>query len=147
MKKLFTIFSALIIFSVILTGCGENKPAPAEVKIGMIRHLNASEEEFHNFTNKVADTFSIRLTTYNPVFYDNLQSMILALESGEVGVISTYDCVAKYLVAKNPKYKIMIDDTLEFIDAFCFLMKQEDVALKIINAEKIVNIFFTVTLP
>ncbi|MBQ7630283.1 MAG: transporter substrate-binding domain-containing protein [Selenomonadaceae bacterium] len=130
MKKIFTIFSALIIFSAILTGCGENQPAPVDTKLGMIRHLNASEEEFNNFTKKVADTFSIRMTTYNPVFYDNLQSMILALDSGEVGVISTYDCVAKYLVAKNPKYEIMTDDTLEFIDAFCFLMRSEDVELK-----------------
>ena len=131
MKKFFSIFSALIIFSLILTGCGEDKPASPMVKIGMLRHLNASEEEFNNFTKKVSDTFSMNMTSYNPVFYDSLNSMLLALDSGEIKVISTYDCVARYLVAHNPnKYEILKDDTLEFIDAFCFAMREDDTQLK-----------------
>lgn len=131
MKKIFSILSALIIFSVILTGCGDDKPTKPDVKIGMLKHLNASEEEFNNFTKKISDTFLLKMTTYNPVFYDNLNSMLMALNSGDIKVISTYDCVAKYLVAQNPdKYEIMHDDTLEFIDAFCFAMLEENVQLK-----------------
>ena len=125
MKKIFSILSALLILSVILTGCG----APA-VKIGMIRHLNASESEFNDFSKKVSDTFSLNLTSYQPVFYDNLNSMLMALDSGEIKVISTYDCVAQYLTARNKDYVIMVDDTLEFIDAFCFAMRTEDAGLK-----------------
>ena len=130
MKKIFTIFSAFIIFSIILAGCGENKPAAPPIKLGMIKHLNASEEEFNNFTKKVSSTLGLNLTSYDPVFYDNLNSMIMALDSGEIKVISTYDCVAQYLTAHNPKYKIIPDDTLEFIDAFCFAMLEEDTELK-----------------
>ncbi len=131
MKKIFSIFSALMIVSLILTGCGENKSASPTVKIGMLRHLNASEEEFNNLIKKVSDTFSLNMTSYNPVFYDSLNSMLLALDSGEIKVISTYDCVARYLVAHNPnKYEIMKDDTLEFIDAFCFAMREDDTQLK-----------------
>ena len=131
MKKIFSILSALVIFSMILTGCGDDKPANPDVRIGMLKHLNASEEEFNNFTKKIADTFSLKMTTYTPVFYDNLNSMLMALNSGEIKVISTYDCVAKYLIAQNPdKYEIMQDDTLEFIDALCFAMLEENVQLK-----------------
>lgn len=130
MKKFFTIFSALLIFSLMLTGCGDNKPAPANVKLGIIKHLNASEEEFNNFTKKVSETFSLAMTSYNPVFYDNLNSMLLALDSGEIKVMSTYSSVANYITARNSKYEIMTDDTLEFIDAFCFAMREEDTALK-----------------
>ena len=130
MKKIFTIFSAFIIFSIILAGCGENKPAAPPVKLGMIKHLNASEEEFNNFTKKVSSTLGLNLTSYDPVFYDNLNSMIMALDSGEIKVISTYECVAQYLTAHNNKYEIIPDDTLEFIDAFCFAMLEEDTELK-----------------
>lgn len=138
MKKIFTALSALIIFSLILTGCGDTKPAPSPVKLGIIKHLNASEEEFNNFTKKVSDTFSLAMTSYNPVFLDNLNSMILALDSGEIKVMSTYECVAQYLTARNPKYAIMIDDSLEFIDAFCFALREEDVALKN-DVDKFIN--------
>ena len=131
MKKIFTILSALMIVSLMLAGCGDNKADSPSVKIGMLKHLNASEEEFNNFTKKVSDTLSLNMTSYNPVFYDNLNSMLMALNSGEIKVISTYNCVAQYLVAHNPnKYEILKDDTLEFIDAFCFAMREEDVQLK-----------------
>ncbi len=130
MKKFFSILSALLIFSLILTGCGDNKPAPSPNKLGIIKHLNASEEEFNNFTKRVSDTFSLNMTSYNPVFYDNLNSMLLALDSGEIKVMSTYECVANYITTRNPKYEIMIDDSLEFIDAFCFAMREEDAALQ-----------------
>ena len=129
MKKIFSILSALLIFSVILTGCGEDKSPQKEVKLGMIKHLNASEEEFNNFTKRVANTFSIRMTTYNPVFYDNLNTMLMALDKGEIKVISTYDCVARYMVERNPKLEIMRDDTLEFIDAFSFAIDEQKVDL------------------
>lgn len=130
MKKIFTVFSALIIFSLLVTGCGENKPASSSVKLGMIKHLNASEEEFNNFTKKVSETLSLSLSSYDPVFYDNLNAMLLALDSGEIKVMSTYECVASYITARNSKYEIIKDDTLEFIDAFCFAMREGDVALK-----------------
>jgi len=138
LKKIFTALSALMIFSLILTGCGDTKPAPPPVKLGIIKHLNASEEEFNNFTKKVSDTFSLAMTSYNPVFFDNLNSMILALDSGDIKVMSTYECVAKYLTARNSKYEIMIDDSLEFIDAFCFALREEDVALKN-DVDKFIN--------
>ena len=130
MKKIFSIFSAFIIYAVIFTGCGENKTTAPEVKLGMIKHLNASESEFNEFIKKVSSTFSIQLTSYDPIFYDNLNSMLLALDSGEIKVISTYDCVARYITTHNPNYEMMIDDTLEFIDAFCFAMLEEKSALQ-----------------
>lgn len=129
MRKFFAVFSALLIFSLVLAGCGENKP-PESKQIGMIRHMNASEEEFNEFSKRVDETFSLKLYSYDPIFYDNLNSMLMALDSGQVSVISTYDCVARYLVNQNPKYEILTDDTLEFVDAFCFAMRESDDELK-----------------
>ena len=129
MKKIFAIFSALLIFSFLLTGCGENTEKKAE-RLGIIRHMNASEEEFNNFTKTISDTFSLNLSSYNPVFYDNLNSMMMALDSGEIRVMSTYDCVARYIVNRNPNYEILTNDTLEFVDAFCFALRKDDSELK-----------------
>ena len=92
--------------------------------------MNASEEEFNNFTKTISDTFSLHLASYNPVFYDNLNSMIMALDSGEIRAMSTYDCVARYIVSRNPQYEILTNDTLEFIDAFCFAVHENNSELK-----------------
>ena len=122
--------SAFIICAAIFTGCGDDKPAATENKLGIIKHLNASEEEFNEFTKKVSSKLNLKLTTYNPVFYDNLNSMLLALDSGEIKAISTYECVARYITAHNPKYEIATDNSLEFIDAFCFAMLETNVQLR-----------------
>ena len=48
LKKILLLLTALSL--IVMTGCGgETKTTPNAIKIGMIRHLNASEEEFNGF--------------------------------------------------------------------------------------------------
>lgn len=115
----------------VMAGCGsETKPNSDAIKIGMIRHLNASEEEFNGFMAKISETFSLNSGNHEVVYFDNLNAMQMALESGQVDEISTYQCVANYLIARNPRIEILEGHTLEFIDAFCLATRENDVVLR-----------------
>lgn len=130
LKKIFAVLIMCVLTTAIFTGCGEDKkaeaPAPSEFKIGMISHMNASEKDFNNFIKKVDETFGFQMKNYDPVFFDNFNSMLMALETGKISAISTYRCVANYIVANNPNMEIADKDTLEFIDAFCFAVRAEN---------------------
>lgn len=130
LKKFFSAMMLCIFAVTLFTGCGEDKkveaPAVAEAQIGMLRHMNASEKDFNNFVKNVSEIFSLKMTSYNPVFFDNLNSMQMALETGKISAFTTYRCVADYLIARNPKFEIADDNTLEFIDAFCFALREGD---------------------
>ncbi|MBR6012855.1 MAG: transporter substrate-binding domain-containing protein [Selenomonadaceae bacterium] len=129
LKKIFALMTAVVLTAAIFTGCGEEKKAEApsnDFKIGMLRHMNASEKDFNGLLKTVSDTFGLKMSTYDPVFFDNLGSMQMALESGKINAFSTYKCVADYIVANNPNMEIADDDTLEFIDAFCLALRSDD---------------------
>ena len=130
LKKIILLLAACILTATIFTGCGDDKkveaPATSEYKIGMLRHMNASEEDFNNFMAKVAETFSFKMSTYEPIFFDNLTSMQMALNSNQIQAFSTYRSVARYITARNPQFEIADKDTLEFIDAFCLAIRDSD---------------------
>ncbi len=135
-RKLGVLFLACIMTAVIFTGCGggeeNNSPAGNNtgIRIGMIKHLNASEEDFNGFFIKLSETFSLAMPSHKTVFFDNMNSMQMALESRQIDEISTYRCVADYLAARNPQIEILSEHTLEFIDAFCLALREEDTELK-----------------
>ena len=53
------------------------------------------------------------------------------MESGKVDEISTYKCVADYIVANNDKLEIAHDAWIEGLtDNFCFAVRKEDSQLK-----------------
>ncbi|MBR1646345.1 MAG: transporter substrate-binding domain-containing protein [Selenomonadaceae bacterium] len=131
MKK---IFALLMTFALILmTGCGggDNKSVDTnKVKLGMITRLNVSEENFEKFVEQVEQTFNVTIASHKPVFFDNLNSMLAALQAGQVAEISTYTSVARYMIAKDPHYFVLKDHSLEFIDSFCFALREDDTELK-----------------
>lgn len=130
LKKIFAVLMMCIFSAAILTGCGEEKkveaPATSEFKIGMLSHMNATEKNFNNFVQKISETFDFKMSSYDPIFFDSLNSMQMALESGQINAMSTYKCVADYLISKNPKFEIADKDTLDFVDAFCFALREDD---------------------
>ena len=130
LKKIFAVLMMCILMTAIFTGCGEDKkaetPASNEFKIGMISHMNAGEKDFNEFIKKVDETFGFQMKNFDPVFFDNFNSMLMALETEKISAISTYKCVADYIVANNPNMEIADKDTLEFIDAFCFAIRAEN---------------------
>ena len=131
LKKIFALMVACTLTAAIFSGCGEeNKPAANTIKIGMLEHLNASEVEFNGFMKKIAETFSLNTPNHEVKFFNNFNSMQMALEGGQIDEISTYKCVADYLTMKNPNVEILDGHTMEFIDAFCFAVRADNEELK-----------------
>ncbi|MBE8950396.1 MAG: transporter substrate-binding domain-containing protein [Quinella sp. 3Q1] len=141
MKK---IFALLMICSLILmTGCGggEEKKASddaSKIKLGMITRLNASEENFGEFMKKVEDTLDVKISSHKPVFFDNLNAMQMALQTKQIDEISTYRSVARYMIAKDPRYQVLKDHSLEFIDSFCFALRDDETDLRD-SLNKVIN--------
>ncbi len=132
MKKILTILSLVLSSLFMLTGCGgENKPVDdaGKVKLGMIMRLNASEESFGEFMQKIEETLSVKISSHKPVFFDNLNAMQMALQSKQIDEISTYRSVARYMLAKDPHFVVLKDHSLEFIDSFCFALRDDETEL------------------
>ena len=134
MKK---IFALLMICSLILmTGCGSSqggeKPADdaGKIKLGMITRLNASEENFNEFLKQIEDSLSVKVVSHTSVFFDNLSAMQAALQAGQINEISTYRSVARYMRAKDPRFDVLKDHSLEFIDSFCFALREDETELR-----------------
>ena len=131
MKKIFTL---LMIFALVLmTGCGGgDKPADAsEIRLGMIAHLNATENKMGDIYNELVAKAGLKLKKYTPKFYDNLNQMLMDTEAGNVDQLSVYSCVANYIIANNDKYA-NVDDfkPVNLSDSFCFAVRKDDTALK-----------------
>ena len=138
MKKIFTLL--MICALMIVTGCGgssgdkpsdSDKPSDAaEVKLGMITHLNATEQKMGEIYNALVEKSGIKLAKYKPVFFDNLSTMQSGLDAGNVDQISTYTCVANYLAAAD-KYAFVEDiKSINLADSFCFAVRKDDAQLK-----------------
>ena len=129
-KFLIILMSAVMIFT--LTACGSDSEKTAAtddksvIKIGMLKYLNAGELEFNSFMEKIAETFSLKMPRHEVIFFDNLNSMQMAFEAGQIDEISTYQCVAEYIDARNANFGILKDHTMEFVDAFCLAMREKD---------------------
>ena len=122
-----------------MTGCGSDSGSNAKdpasqatiIKLGMITHLNASEQQMEEYLFKVQERSHAKVINHVPVFFDNLNLMQLGIESGKVDVISTYKSVAEYLIANNNKYELVHDDWIKGLaDNFCFAVHEDDDALK-----------------
>ncbi|MBD3878107.1 MAG: transporter substrate-binding domain-containing protein [Quinella sp. 1Q5] len=134
MKKVFTL---LMLITLLMTGCGGSQGNDAKkdsdtgkIKIGMITRLNASEESFGEFMKKVEDTLDVKISSHVPVFFDNLNAMQMALQTKQIDEISTYRSVARYMIAKDKRYQVLKDHSLEFIDSFCFALRDDETELR-----------------
>jgi len=144
MKK---IFALLMMFALLLTGCGGSggddgkKPIDKDagkVKLGMITRLNASEENFDGFMRKIEETLDVKIASHKIVFFDSLVLMESALHAGQVDEMSTYRSVARYLLAKDQKFSVLKDHSLEFIDSFCFALRNDETELRD-SLNKVIN--------
>ena len=132
MRKIFAAF--LVFMLVLATGCGGDKKVSndnKQIKLGTITHLNVTETLLDNYFEKATSRMSQTSTLYAPkhIFFDNMTSMLVALESGQIDALSTYQSVAKYLVAKNTDLEIM-NNIPKAADSFCCAMRQDDTELK-----------------
>ena len=135
MKKIFTLL--MILSLVLMTGCGGSddgkKNSANEIKIGMIAHLNATEQKMKEIYDTMVKKAALRVQLSTIKFYDSLSTMQMGLDSGDVTEISTYKCVADYLkVAGKDKYVLVPEDSMlsKLSDSFCFAVRKDDTALK-----------------
>ena len=113
MRKIFL----LLLMILTVSGCGSSGDKQQPIKVGTLTQLNTTPEQAAKYSGGGEMNF-----------YDNFNSMQMALSAGNINSIQTYGSVAKYMTANNPDYQI--DETVSLVDNFCCAMREDDVDLK-----------------
>ena len=138
-KNVVKVFLSCVLAGALFTGCGgqggdvssESKSESDSVKLGVISHLNATENKFGEIYNKFVEKAGLHAKKYDPKFYDTLNQMIMDAEAGNVEQLSLYQCVANYLIANNDKYEVVEGfKAANLSDSFCFAVRKDDTELK-----------------
>ena len=114
MKKIFL----LLLMILTVSGCGGEEKKD-ETRIGAITQLNSTPEQAKQFA--AGDAID---------FYEDFNSMQLALSSEKIKAIQTYGSVANYMIANNSDLVIKELQTVQLVDDFCCAMREQDVDLK-----------------
>jgi len=138
-KKVAKVLLSCLMAGTLFAGCGGgqqggDKPAnePPPIKLGMITHLNATEQKMDEILANITEKTGVKVSKYAVTYYDSLHLMNMGIESGSVDQVSLYKSVANYVVANNDKFALVTDDkTLgNLSDSFCFAVRKDDTALK-----------------
>lgn len=129
-----SILAAICAVCLLITGCGggENAPKPKEnAKIGVITHLNASELEYNELMSKLEKSYRPSKADLDATYkyFDKMNDMQLALESGQIDMLSTYQSVADYMLQKSSDKELLPTDKI-LSDSFCFAVRKGDTMLK-----------------
>ncbi len=120
------IFLTLLTICVVILAAGcDSEP---EKKIGIIHHMNVTEEAFEKIYDKIQSLDSPH-EKIRHVFFNSMTEMTAALQSGQIDELTTYEVVGEYLEAHNPNFECSPHDA-KIADAFCCAMREEDLALK-----------------
>lgn len=133
LKKILGVLVSCALAGAVLAGCGtsgdtnkssgDNKP----VKLGMLTNMNMSEQQ-HAAAMKEAGQrggFPANML-FDITYYNNLNSMQMGLESKSIDEMSTYQCVADYLMARNDKFTQTDFKKVKLEDGFCAAMRDDD---------------------
>ena len=135
MKKKF--FAVICAVCLLILGCGGGeKPAePAnsgeKATIGVISHLNASEESYNDMMQKLEKSYrpSKANLSANYKYFDKMNDMQLALEANQIDMLSTYQNVANYMLQRSDNKEILPSEKI-LSDSFCFAVREGDTTLK-----------------
>ena len=138
LKKIAKVLLSCVLAGALFTGCGGGQGGDTkkdanlpEIKLGMIAHLNATEQKMDEILSKVSEESGVQVSRYKLTFYDSLKLLNMGVESGSVDEASVYKCVADYVIAVNPKYELAKADQVKGLsDSFCFAVREEDKQLK-----------------
>ena len=80
-------------------------------RVGFLTRLNTSEEEFSRIIQDSTRTtgwnlLSNRHELYGVKFYDSLNTMLMALDKGDIDEIALPDIAAEYITRNNPDYEV-----------------------------------------
>ena len=134
MKKFF---AALCAACMLISGCGgSDKPdSPANNKekttIGVISHLNASEIEYNELMKKLEGMYRPSKANISAEYkyFDKMNDMQLALEAGQIDMLSTYQNVADYMIQRSDNKEILPSER-HLEDSFCFALRKGDTVLQ-----------------
>ena len=134
MKKIFALLMTCAL--ILMTGCGGgNKTSDSKtpITLGTIKYLNVTETLFDTYFEKSAARMQqqVEFPPTKHIFFDNMTSMLAALQSEQINKMSTYYCVGKYLLAQDAnKYQIVTEGIPKLSDSFCCAMLEKNSALK-----------------
>ena len=132
MRKLF---AGICAAALLMTGCGgdnASKPAaPEKATIGVITHLNVSETEYNDLMQKLEKSYRPSKANLSAQYkyFDKMNDMQLALEGGQIDMLSTYQNVANYMLQKNDDKEILPTEKI-LSDSFCFAVREGDTMLQ-----------------
>ncbi len=140
MKRLLVIFMALVIM-LACAGCGggeqkqESTPAPAASeqkveKAGALMPIGLDEEGYKRWTENIAKSEGQPAGYAAPntvVFFDNMNSMIMALKGKQIDRFAAPSRVGAYIVARNEDFQL-INNNLKPILGYSIAMQEKDKA-------------------
>ena len=142
LRKFAKILLSCVLAGALFTGCSDSAQQEAEkpgnnfsdkdVQLGMLTKLNTNGQQMTTFYDELSEKAGLHLEKHNvPKFYENLRTMQMAVEAGEIQEISVYKCVADYIVKTNDKFEVVQNNALEKLrDSFCFAVRKDDTQLK-----------------
>ena len=140
MKRLFGILLALVML-LTCAGCGGDdkkaeEPAPPaseqksdDSKVGALMPIGLDEEGYKRWTQNIAEVEGQTAYTspQKVVFFDNMNSMIMALKSKQIDRFATPSRVGNYIVARNDDLKL-IDNNFKPILGYSMAMEEKSAA-------------------
>jgi len=105
LKKIF-----LILVAMMICGCSSQEQTQP-TKVGALTQLNSTPEDNLNF-------------------YENFNSMQMALSSKNITAVQTYSSVAQYMTKNNADFVINDAQTVQIVDNFCFAMREGESDLR-----------------
>jgi len=142
LKKFAKVLLSCVLAGALFTGCGNtaqqgaDKPGNSfsgkDIQLGMLTKLNTNEEKMSAFYDELVKKVGMQLERHTvPKFYENLRTMQIALEAGEIQEVSVYKCVADFIIVTNDKFEVVNNNSLEMLrDSFCFAVRKDDTQLK-----------------
>lgn len=121
MKKFLIALLSMIIF-VTAAGCGQNDYDSK--KVGTLTRLNLSSEKNDEIMNKYNSEHGDN-NSQKTTYYDNINSMEMGLEAGQIEEIQTYGSVANYMKAKNEKLEVKTQ-TEPLYENFCCALRDDE---------------------
>ena len=135
-RKIIVGILTLTIVAGLFAGCGKKTAEPGKYKAGTLSLLNITEEDYGKFQDATrsliegveAGTAPEEIKTDESgantngnktefVFYDDLTSMIMGLNTGDIQGVQVYSCVGRYICSSN--------NTLEMKDLYSELKNEE----------------------
>ena len=133
MKKFLALICAT---ALLMTGCGgdnvsKSEPPKDKATIGVITHLNVSEIEYNDYMKKLEKSYRPSKANISAEYkyFNKMNDMQLALESGQIDMLSTYQNVAEYMLQRS-KDKEILPSERYLKDSFCFALRKGDSILK-----------------